>query len=444
MVTTFFNRVLCFSLAVATVSAFPTALEERQSSNATFLSTCPGYKASNVKTTSTGLSADLTLAGTACNAYSSDISDLTLTVEYQTDERLHVKIQDAANQIYQVPPSVFTRPSTSNGSSGNSELQFNYIFLVFESQYLRLRTKLPENPSLYGLGEHNDPFMLNSTNLYGDHPVYFDHRGANGTHGVFLLNSNGMNIVIDNIDGQYLEYNTIGGVLDFYFMAGSLPVEVAQQYSEVVGKSAMMPYWGFGFHQCRYGMQDVYEVAEVVANYSAAGIPLETMWTDIDYMYLRRIFTVVPARFPLHLMQELVSTLHSRQLHYIVMVDPAVAYQNYPGFNDGVSADAFLKVANGSVYKGVVWPGVTAFPDWFAPGTQGYWNGQLDSFFIAQTGIDIDGLWIDMNEASNFCVYPCTDPEQQAAAMGDPLHPPPIRLGSLRQIARFQRQVTAY
>ncbi|KAK0927436.1 hypothetical protein LTR29_017640 [Friedmanniomyces endolithicus] len=246
-----------------------------------------------------------------------------------------------------------------------------------------------------------------------------------------------MNIVIDNTDGQYLEYNTIGGVLDFYFMAGSSPVKVAQQYSEVVGKSAMMPYWGFGFHQCRYGMQDVHEVAEVVANYSAAGIPLETMWTDIDYMYLRRVFTVDPARFPLYLMQELVSTLHSRQQHYIVMVYPAVAYQNYPGFNDGVSADAFLKVANGSVYKGVVWPGVTAFPDWFAPGTQGYWNGQFDSFFNAQTGIDIDALWIDMNEASNFCVYPCTDPEQQAATMGDPPHPPPIRLGSPRPIAGF-------
>lgn len=48
------------------------------------------------------------------------------------------------------------------------------------------------------------------TNLYGDHPVYFDHRGANGTHGVFLLNSDGMNIIIDNTDGQYLEYNVLG------------------------------------------------------------------------------------------------------------------------------------------------------------------------------------------------------------------------------------------
>lgn len=89
-----------------------------------------------------------------------------------------------------------------------------------------------------------------------------------------------MNINIDDNDGQYLEYNILGGVLDFYFLAGPSPVQVAEQYSSVVGKSAMMPYWGFGFHQCRYGMQDVYEVAGVVHNYSAADIPLETMWTD--------------------------------------------------------------------------------------------------------------------------------------------------------------------
>ncbi|KAK1810917.1 hypothetical protein LTR12_014716 [Friedmanniomyces endolithicus] len=159
------------------------------------------------------------------------------------DQRLHVKIQDAGNQVYQVPSSVFDRPSSSAGGSASAfKLEFKYVeepfsfsvvrcstgealfdtsaaTLVFETQYVRLRTSLPQSPSLYGLGESTDPFMLNTTNytrtiwnrdaylvppgtnLYGDHPVYFDHRGSNG------------------------------GVLDFYFLAGPSPVEVAQQYS---------------------------------------------------------------------------------------------------------------------------------------------------------------------------------------------------------------------
>ena len=52
-----------------------------------------------------------------------------------------------------------------------------------------------------------------------------------------------------------LEYNVIGGVLDFYFLAGSEtdPAEVARQYAQVVGTPAEVPYWSFGLHQCRYG-----------------------------------------------------------------------------------------------------------------------------------------------------------------------------------------------
>lgn len=46
------------------------------------LASCPGYKASNVKTSSSGLTADLTLAGKACNVYGNDLAKLTLTVSY--------------------------------------------------------------------------------------------------------------------------------------------------------------------------------------------------------------------------------------------------------------------------------------------------------------------------------------------------------------------------
>lgn len=230
---------------------------------------------------------------------------------------------------------------------------------------------------------------------------------------------------------------TQNSVFDFYFLAGPTPKEAAQQYAHVVGLPAMHTYWGLGFHQCKYGYRDVYQVAEVVANYSAADIPLETMWTDIDYMDLRRVFTLDPERFPLDKVQALVSTLHERQQHYIVMVDPAVAYRDYPPFNDGVSSDSFLKISNGSVYKGVVWPGVAAFPDWFAPSTQNYWNEQFASFFNADTGVNIDALWIDMNEASNFCNWPCTNPEAFAVQNDDPPAPPPVRNGSRPAIPGF-------
>ena len=113
-------------------------------------------------------------------------------------------------------------------------------------------------------------------------------------------------------------------------------------------------------------------------------------------MFLRRVFTLDPDRFPLHKVRQLVDHLHADQQHYIVMVDPAVAYiEDNMGFANGAAADAFLKNADGSWFNGVVWPGVTVFPDWFHPNTQGYWNGEFDSFFNADTGVDIDALWID-------------------------------------------------
>ncbi|KFY48908.1 hypothetical protein V495_00923 [Pseudogymnoascus sp. VKM F-4514 (FW-929)] len=456
-------------LLVAAAAVSATSIDYRSNSHGDPLAKCPGYKASNVKVGKSSLTADLKLAGKACNVYGDDLKSLTLEVEYESDDRIHVKIADSANSVYQVPESVLPRPKAKAGiKSAKSNIQFKYksnpfsfsitrtktgevLFdtsaanIVFESQYLRLRTKLPKNPNLYGLGEHSDPFRLNTTdyirtlwsqdsyaipagaNLYGNHPVYFEHR-TSGSHGVFFLNSNGMDIKINNDNGknQYLEYNTLGGVLDFYFVAGPTPVAVSQQYAEIVGLPAMMPYWGLGFHNCRYGYQDAYDVAEVIHNYSVAAIPLETMWTDIDYMDRRRVFSLDPDRFPLEKMQAINDYLHARNQKQIVMVDPAVAYQDYPPYHSGEAQDIFLKRDNGSDWVGVVWPGVAVFPDWFHTKTQDWWNSEFASFF-AVDGVNIDGLWIDMNEPSNFpCNFPCDDP--YAAAVGFPPEPPAVRL----------------
>lgn len=79
-----------------------------------------------------------------------------------------------------MPGSVFPRPISSGTQNVSSELMFEYVeepfsftvkrrssgdvlfdssaaSLIFEDQYVRLRTALPENPNLYGTGEHTDP-----------------------------------------------------------------------------------------------------------------------------------------------------------------------------------------------------------------------------------------------------------------------------------------------
>ncbi|KAH8100348.1 alpha-glucosidase [Cristinia sonorae] len=431
------------------------------------LDACPGYKATHVATHGSQLTADLTLAGKPCNVFGSDIQKLKLQVTYETKKRIHVKITDASARRYEIPESILPRPDADHSVNPRSaDIQFNYttspfsfsIFrtktkevlfstashpLIFEPQYLRVKTNLPNNPNVYGLGEHTDSFRLpthnytrtlwsrdsysvpNGTNLYGNHPVYFEHR-TTGTHAVFLANSNGMDIKIDDAGTSSLEYNIIGGILDFYFLAGSEtdPTELARQYAEVVGKPAEVPYWSFGFHQCRFGYKDYIDVSQVIGNYSANGIPLETMWTDIDYMDRRRTFTVDPQYFPLKRMREIVDFLHSHDQRFILMVDPAIAYlpgEKYGPFDRGTAADIWLKAANGSAPSlGAVWPGVTVYPDWFHPKVQDYWTNEFKIFNDPKTGIDVDGAWIDMNEPASFCNYPCTDPFEQVREQGLP------------------------
>lgn len=160
------------------------------------------------------------------------------------------------------------------------------VFFVFEFQYLCLRIKFFNNFNLYGFGEYWDLFCFNiinyicmmwfqdlfvmfeGVNLYGSYFVYYEYRKM-GIYGVFFFNFNGMDIKIDkNKLGQFFEYNIIGGVFDFYFMVGLILIDVVCQYVEVVGFFVMMLYWGLGYYNCRYGYCDIYEVVEVVYNYS--------------------------------------------------------------------------------------------------------------------------------------------------------------------------------
>ncbi|EIN04610.1 glycoside hydrolase [Punctularia strigosozonata HHB-11173 SS5] len=120
------------------------------------------------------------------------------------------------------------------------------------------------------------------------------------------------------------------------------------------------------------------DVADVIVNNSKANIPLETMRTD-NYMYKRRFFTLVPDYFPTSRMREIVDYLHAHDQQYVMMIDPAVAYlpdEPDSAYARGSDKGVWFLYPNDSYYEGLVWPGVTVWPDWFNPDASLFWTAE--------------------------------------------------------------------
>lgn len=387
--------------------------------------------------TPTGFEGNLSLVGEGDTIYGAPIKDLKLQVLFESEDYVRVKITDKSKTRWEVPddvvdrPDVQSQPVSLNYEFTYTESPFSFqvirksdntpIFTLsdtirYKDQYIEITSKFDASAKTYGIGEstrtnhaltagskytlwaRDEPAAVFGVNLYGSLPYYL--QMLNGkAHGAMMFNSNGMDVKLNQ---DSLTYSMIGGVVDLYVFVGSSPIEVSKQLTSVIGRPAMMPYWSLGFHNCKYGYKSVYEVEEVVASYQDAKIPLDTQWMDIDYMNAFRDFTVDPVNFPLEETQKFVSGLHSASMKFVPIIDPGImVYSGYDAYERGKQQDIFIKDLTGSnYYLGQVWPGPTYFPDFLHPKAQSYWTQELQDFY---NNVPVDGLWIDMNEVSNFC-----------------------------------------
>ncbi|XP_061375099.1 alpha-xylosidase 1 isoform X2 [Gastrolobium bilobum] len=446
---------LCLSSLLLTLVLYATGVS---SSSANVTKIGQGYRLISIEETPDGGLVGLLQVKQKTKIYGPDIPLLRFYAKHETENRLRVQITDAKKQRWEVPynllpreqppaltqtigrfrknpisvseysgseflfsytsdPFSFAVKRKSNGETlfnSSSEDSDHFSSLVFKDQYLEISTKLPKDASLYGLGENtqphgiklypSDPYTLYTTDisainlnadLYGSHPVYMDLRNAGGiasAHAVLLLNSNGMDVFYK---GTSLTYKIIGGVFDFYFFSGPTPLNVVDQYTSLIGRPAPMPYWAFGFHQCRWGYHNLSVVEDVVENYKKAQIPLDVIWNDDDHMDGHKDFTLNPINYPRPKLLNFLDKIHSIGMKYIVIIDPGIGVNaSYGVYQRGIANDVFIKY-EGEPYLAQVWPGAVNFPDFLNPKTVSWWGDEVRRFHEL---VPVDGLWIDMNE----------------------------------------------
>ena len=84
--------------------------------------------------------------------------------------------------------------------------------------------------------------------------------------GYFLLD-------VDLQPNSAVTFRTTGGILDFYVFTGPTPDLVVQQYTDVIGKPYLPPYWSLGFHLCRWGYNSTPQLQAVIKRMRDAQFP---------------------------------------------------------------------------------------------------------------------------------------------------------------------------
>lgn len=378
-----------------------------------------------------------------------DISELFVDFETfdSSDTLLRIRIHDAKQKRFE--PELPSLRSSQLEDNTKVETQFSYevdqagnlvvkrkatgatLFktdlgkLIFADQFIQLNSKL-DSPFLYGLGEHYSNFLKKASDdyktfsfyntdkvplpegrrSYGVFPFYvnLDSQNQEHAHGVYLHNSNAMDITLQ--PDQSVTFRPIGGILDFIFFSGPTPNDVIKQYQALVGLPDLPPRWALGFHLCRYDYKTLEKTELVWRRNRDAGIPFDVQWNDIDYMDKHNDFTYDKDKFKG--LPEFIDKLHGLNMHYVILFDPGVSQEdNYYPYSLGHQMDIFVKNATNQTLIGKVWndSGRTVFPDFSNPKSTDYW---VELFKKMQEEVKFDGAWIDMNDISSF-VYGSID-----------------------------------
>ncbi len=234
--------------------------------------------------------------------------------------------------------------------------------------------------------------------LYQTIPFFYAVRDGR-TYGIFFDNTYFSYFLMGKENPDQYAFGALGGDLNYYFIYGPTPSEVAQKYSGLTGTMPMPPKWAIAYQQCRYSYFPESRVREIASTFRRKKIPCDVIYLDIHYMDGYRCFTWDKSRFPDP--AKMVADLASDGFKMVTIIDPGIKdEQGYWVYDEGVKGHHFVAYPDGKAFTGKVWPGECVFPDFTRRETREWW-GSLYKGLIAS---GVKGFWNDMNEPSVFDV----------------------------------------
>lgn len=285
--------------------------------------------------------------------------------------------------------------------------------LLVDYENKTLTRKMSDDAVIYGLGEtvrgiNKRGFKYRS--FCSDDPEHNEGKESlYGAHNFFIVDEGGKSIgyFIDNpgsvwFDFGFAESDVITVTLDYfdayvYVIDGASNKEIVREFRSLIGKAYIPPKWAFGFGQSRWGYKNEADIRAVVKGYREAGMPIDMVYLDIDYMEDYKDFTISEERFPKF--KEFVDEMKNEGIHLVPIIDAGVKIEEgYDIYGEGMKGGFFCKKEDGTELVSAVWPGRTHFPDFLNKEAR-EWFGSKYKVLIDN---GIEGFWNDMNEPAIF------------------------------------------
>jgi alpha-glucosidase len=241
------------------------------------------------------------------------------------------------------------------------------------------------NTDKFGYGVDADPIYLSTPFFIGINEEL--------PYGIFFDNSHKSTVSFGASNDRFMYFSAVDGEMDYYFIHHPKVEDIIKSYSFLTGTMEMPALWSLGFQQCRYSYYPESEPLNAARTFREKDIPCDVIYLDIHYMESYKVFTWHPTRFPNP--KRLTEELKNLGFNLVVILDPGIKVENgYKAYEEGVKENYFVTYPDNEIYKGQVWPGWSAFPDFTAEEVRDWWGKSLNIL----TDVGIEGFWNDMNE----------------------------------------------